>query len=586
MSFSARTWTAGIIATALCLPGAAQIESSGLGDVSAWGVSYLDRSEEDFGRGLWTGSDIGYLLDLMEGIDVTSLSLPEKQLLSRALRAPSSAPDTAGSEDKAFQAARVEALLALGERRAAASLADQANVSLDGVNPDIILSDERLVEGEREVVCAQMNTSGEGRFWSELRAICALEASRDGVAELAIEIAGQQEGASPWFGNVGFAVLGEQEEKPAARYGSGIELALSDLAELEPDEDSISEARPDIAARIARNDERPLNLRLAAAGIAARADMLSPDTHRELYRAQVSEAGFEPSNDIEAAFAVLAKEPEPEMLEYDLPSRANGPVDLRSSREDWIGPVRPGDLDENVSEAGRDDEISLAEEQSLAVSQALRTVESHDEFAARARLFEAALEEIPADDDTAGSAFIFAAAAMETGNISLTDKWLDVTDPEALEEADRFRFALLEGYASVFGGERRDVEPDEFAGTLIEMGVEPAQEAAALTLFSVWAGLDMPVPASARAALARSDRGARRIDAGMLAAIEAAERNGATGEALLGILSQTNGAPGELSGADLSTLLWSLQRMDALRDAKALALEAAGLWRLAAQPAG
>lgn len=586
MSFRVRAWAAGFLTIALCLPAGAQIESSGLGDVSAWGVSYLERNEEGFGQGLWTGSDMGYLLELMESIDVTSLSQPEEQLLSRALRASSATPDVAGRDGEAFQAARVEALLALGERRAAASLADQAGVALDGINPDVILSDQRLVEGDREVVCAQMNTSGEGRFWSELRAICALEAGRDGVAELAIEIAGQQDGASPWFGNVGFAVLGEQAEKPAARYGSGIELALSDLASLEPDEDSVSEARPDIAARIARSDERPLDLRLAAARIAARADMLSPDMQRELYSAKVGQEDFEPENEIEAAFAVLAKQPQQESLVQGLPSRASGPVDLRSSGEDWIEPVRPDDLDGDMPEAGPEDEISLAEEQSLAVSQALRKAGSHAEFVARARLFEPALEDIPADDDTATSAFIFAAAAMETGNITLTDKWLDAADPDTMEEADRFRLALLEGYASVFGGERRNVEPDEFVSSLIETGVEPSQRAAALRLFSVWTGLDMPVPARARAALARSAADERRIDAGMLAAIVAAERNGATGEALLAILSQTNGASAELSGAELSTVLWTLQSVDALRDAKALVLEAAGLWSLAAQPAG
>ena len=579
MSFRLRAMAAGLVVLGTGLPAGAQIESSGLRDVSAWGVSFLNRGEADFGQGLWTGSDLDYLLALMDGIDVSALSQAERQLLSRALRAPSAAPESDLTD--AFLEARAQLLLALGERRAAATLADQGGLELDNVNPDILLSDERLIRGEREVVCAQMNTSGEGRFWSELRALCALEEGRDADAELAIEIAGQQPDAEPWFTNVAFAVLADQDERPSARYGSGIQIALSDLAELDPDEDSLSETRPDIAAGIASDDSQPLGLRLDAAWIAARAGMISPELHRELYRVLISREDFAPQTPVEAAFIVLAKAPEPEDPFAGVMSRRNGPVDLRSRNEDWIEPVRPGELDDDALEADPVDEISLAEEQALAVHDALRAAESRADFVARARLFEMALEDIPARDDTAGAAMAFAVAAMETGNIALTDKWLDVVGDANLDDAGEFRFALLEGYATVFGGERRDIAPSEFVSALLEYGVEPGERAAALKLFSVWAGFDMPVPANARAALATSEFTAREIGSGMLTSIKTAERNGAVGEAVLGMISQTSGDSETLSGSELSTILWTLGEMGALADAKALTLEASGLWRLA-----
>ena len=122
--------------------------------------------------------------------------------------------------------------------------------------------------------------------------------------------AGQQEGAEPWFTNVALSVMADEEERPAARYGSGLEIAVSDYAGLEPDAESLSPDRPDLAALIAADETRPLALRIAAAGLAAEAGELPGETHRALYRQLVTGEDFEPSNAVEAAFVVLAKEAE------------------------------------------------------------------------------------------------------------------------------------------------------------------------------------------------------------------------------------------------------------------------------------
>jgi hypothetical protein len=577
MSSRFRKVAIGLTSLLMAAPAIAQIESSGLGDLDAWGASFLKRGESRFGSGLWSNSDPEYLLALFERIDVSALSTAEKELLSRALRSPASAPE--GDLADELQGVRLDLLHALGERRAAASLAGQMGDAPDDFNPDIILSDNRLARGEVDIVCAQMNTSGEGRFWSELRAICALKAGEPTSAELAIEIAGQQEGAEPWFTEVAFAMLAEAEDRPPARYGSGLQLTLSDMAGLEPDADSLSADRPDVAAIIAKDAERSLDLRLAAAAIAAEAGLLSASRHRGLYEELIAGDEFEPQSATEAAFVVLEKEVAVEKPMIDIsPETSDGPMDLRSMTGGFTEAIEPEDLDEAPLAEEDPDAISVAEEQALAVREALRDATSDPvRFAAAARLFGKALESIPANEDTSGVAPAFAAAALSNGSRELALKWLDNVDADEQDDEARFNAALLRGYALILAAERPAEEIEDIVSTLLETGYEAAQTQDILQLFSVWSAFDVTLPVIARATLAQSEIDARPISSGILLAIEDAQRTGATGEALLTILTQTDGQIETLSGAGLATVLRSLGRMGADADAQALAMDAAQL---------
>lgn len=577
----------GRLASALCalilaLPAAAQVQSSGLDDLNPWSASLLERSERGLDSSLWSNSDSEYLLALMERLDVSELSRAERDLLSLALRSPADPPG--GEMGAAVQAERLRLLAALNERRAAITLARQAEETPDGFDAEAMLADDRLARGEFEIVCQQRDGAADGRFWAELRAMCALAEDDLGSAELAIEIAAQQEGADPWVTETAIAVLGDLDERPAARYGSGLQLALSDYAGLDPDAGSLSPARPDLAARIAKDEERPLALRVAAANLAARAGELSSARHREIYEALISQEDFEPETALEAALVVLAKEPEPSEPEElpGLEDPADGPRDLRAMNEDWIEPVRPDDVDEDALEPSMVDEVSLVEEQALALGEALRqAAEDPADFAATSRLFYEALQALPANEDSAQGGLVFAAAALAAGNGELATHWLDAMDADTLSEAERVDAALLRGYALML----RSADPverlDAVARDLLELAIEPGQQRSTYRLFSVWAGMNMPVPVTARSALAQGDLEARRIPSGMLAAIETAEAAGASGEALLTLLTQTDGAIHQLSGTDLASVLATLREMGAGDEATALALEAGRIARFA-----
>jgi len=128
-----------------------------------------------------------------------------------------------------------------------------------------------------------------------------------------------------------------------------------------------------------------------------------------------------------------------------------------------------------------------------------------------------------------------------------------------------------------------DALMDEITDTLIDTAVETRQQADTMRLFSIWTGLDMPVPVMARAALAGSDIDAPRIRSGKLAAIDAAARAGAAGDAVFAGLTETNGQPQALSGADLASIVSAVNSFDRSNDAARLALEAGQIWTIAAR---
>ncbi|WP_300391821.1 hypothetical protein [Henriciella sp.] len=584
MSSRLRAAAAALLFCSASLPATAQIESGGLGDISPWTASFLERGEDGLGRDLWSNSDPEYLIALFEHIDVSRLSPAETSLLSLALRSPAQAPE--GDLANMLQAERIRLLLALGERRAAASLASQTGDEIEGINPDVILSDNRLARGEVDVVCAQANVTGDGRFWSELRALCTLKNGEEASAELAIEIAGQQEGAEPWFTEAAVSVLADldPEDRPAARYGSGLEMAMSEMAGLEPDGESLSLARPDLALLIAEDEGRPLALRLAAAGIAAEAGLISGEQHRALYEALIEEEDFEPETPVEAAFVLLAREPEPEPEPVsEIAAGPAGPVDLRAMTDDWSEPIEPEDLEETEGASEEEEGPSLIAQQALAVKYALaRSASDAVSFSVTARLFEEALDTLPAGEDTADSAIVFAAAALASGDLGLTMTWLDAI-PEDAEDATHFEAALLEGYALLFGDRREASDLEPLVSRLLETGYEENQRQAALRLFSVWSGFDVPMPVMARSALTQSQIEAPPVEPGILLGISSAERAGASGEALLTILTQTDGQIESLSGPSLAVLLDTLKQMGAGEAALALALDTGELWTLAAE---
>ncbi|MCH2456805.1 MAG: hypothetical protein MK186_02020 [Henriciella sp.] len=549
-----------LLAASISLGAEAQIRSSGLDDVNAWNTTLLARGERALPDRFWISSDPDFLLELMQSLDVETMSVPERNLLSRALRSPSVAPRGEGSGE--LQTMRLELLAALNERQAVSELGRQVDTLPDGVDPDAITSDNRLARGELGLVCDQMNPEAAEKFWLELRIICAIEGDNLAEAELALELAAIEEGADPWVTETAIAIIAESEERPDARLGSGLQVAFSELANLEVTPDALATARPDLAVAYANDRDNPLELRVLAARRAVTEGLLDAPQYRSLFVDYVSAPDFEPQTATEEAFFLLTQVDE-------------APVILRPGDLTALDPI----IIEQEPEAGEDETeavVSLERRQVEALAAALEEARASDEgIATTAGLFEDDLKRFPADAVEQEEALSFARAAMAVGNMSLASFWLDAADVgvgDASYEVD-----LMRGYGLIMSRERNRATIERVAGNLVGEDASTAVRAQALSLFAVWASFDVSLPVEARQALAaQGDDEETQPSSGQIVAIEAAARNGAHGEALLLALNAVGGNPAELSPAGLQSVLSTLRRLGAEDEARELALATGG----------
>ena len=118
---------------------------------------------------------------------------------------------------------------------------------------------------------------------------------------------------------------------------------------------------------------------------------------------------------------------------------------------------------------------------------------------------------------------------------------------------------------------------EDITSALLDPEAGGSTKAAALRLFAVWAGFDVSLPVEAREALVRSSSAGQSGAGSALVGLDAASRSGAHGEAILVLLGLTSGEPDALPPAALQTVIAVLRRLGADEDARALALETAGV---------
>jgi hypothetical protein len=555
-----RTVPALLLSASISFGADAQIRTSGLDDVNAWNTNLLARGERALSDRIWTSSDADFLLDLMNSLEVETMTEAERDLLSRALRSPSAAPRGEGAAE--LQTKRLELLASLGERQAVSELGRQVDMLPEGVDPDAITSDNRLARGELGLVCDQMNPEAADKFWLELRIICAIEGDNLGDAELALELAAIEEGADPWVTETAIAIIAEAEERPNARLGSGLQVAFSELADLEVTPDALETARPDLALAYANDRGNPIELRVVAARTAVAAGLMDAPQLRSLYVDYVSAPDFEPETASEEALYLLTQvEEQPVVLR---------PGDLTALQP--LGVEDEIDADEDDAE----EIVPLERRRIEALAAALEEARASEEgLATTAALFEDDLKRFPADAVEQDEALSFARAAMSVGNMSLATFWLDAAGVESGDAS--YEVDLMRGYGLIMSRERNRATIERVAENLIDEDASDEVRAKALALFAVWTAFDVTLPVEARQALATQvDEAASRPSPGQLVAIDAAARNGAHGEALFLILNAVGGNPAELSPAGLQNALSTLRRLGAEDEARDLALAVGG----------
>ena len=85
-----------------------------------------------------------------------------------------------------------------------------------------------LALGNEATACAMLNDPDRlSGYWAKLRAVCAALEGNSAGAELAIEMALQQDAVDSWLLAAVFATSGELPEPPEADYSSGLNLAAN-----------------------------------------------------------------------------------------------------------------------------------------------------------------------------------------------------------------------------------------------------------------------------------------------------------------------------------------------------------------------
>lgn len=517
---------------------AAQVSSSGLGELDLWGAGFLSPAQTPLPEQAWVASDGADLLALTKSARVRALS-PAEQVLMRALvLSPVAGPK--GKKGDALLAERARLMFEIGEAAAAAQLLPSLDVAPAGMQPEELAIDLQLATGRADAACLNDGvgsaTGEQSVFYAKLRAVCFVLFDRVEDAELALELAqglAQERGTiDPWFAKAVYAATGGLKEKPEARFDSGLSLALSAKAGLEPSISTMANSRKDLAAAIARQDSFAPAMRVQAAGVAAEAGLLDGATHREIYKGLVS----------------------------DLEFRARTPLEVALK---------------TTMTAGNDDGAKAR-----ALRAALRTSRGNaGRFSAVSRLLIADIKALSPSTETERMALDFVYASLGAGAPDEAARWISAL-PDA--EGDPFERIWIAGVAALAGAETVDMSEDTIAKAMIEAAKTTKQKEAAARLFTLWDAMDIALPAQARAMLASA--AGQRASGGavpplVLVSIGAAAKAGAGAEVILQLIKLTKGDAYGLDPVDARALVGALGLLGQKEAARMLALEATGYWR-------
>ena len=530
MSF--RGLAAAALIGSVALTAEAQIEDSGLDLVNPWGMSFLEAGEPSLSTDMWSASDADDLLPLMRDVRTHGLTPAERTLMRRMALSPAAPPP--GAQEPALRAERARIMYDLGEAEAAASLMARLETPPPGLDADEIVADLNLALGNEATACNMLDDPDRMTgYWAKLRAVCAALRGNTAGAELAIEMALQQDAVDSWLLSAVFAASGELPEPPEADFSSGLNLAISAEAGLVPLESPIPDSRPDLAAAMAAHPNLPDRLRVEAAAQAAAAGLLPDRTYRSLFLTLVNSPDFVPETALESA-VYAARDP-------------------------------------LVSDEDRAFALASALEESMRTPAEFRVVS--------ALLWEE-IARLPVTAATAPGAPVFARAALATGHFRAAKDWSSANTMEgALADGgfDAARMAAL----VVLAGQETSASAVSYIGTrLAEQAESETQLAEAKRLFSLWTALGIAAPAEARRLMSEGDAeaGGQAFQPALLAILAAAEAN-AAGEVILSTVGLTHGDPSELDDGSLLILLKALQRIGAEDGARQLALEASGYWK-------
>ena len=206
---------------------------------------------------LWNGSSADVARDILPTLGTRPLTPAAKALARRLLATAASAPDGAGN-DQALAAARAQALLALGDARAARLALERLSAIPSNAALSQAAAESALVLGEDDQACAiaqALTVDRGGPYWLKLRGYCQALAGQADAAALTVSLA-TAGGKEPAYGRMMAVMLAGSGDPGAASLRSGVDYALSRKMglNLAP---AIANATPAIAAELSAPPMEP-----------------------------------------------------------------------------------------------------------------------------------------------------------------------------------------------------------------------------------------------------------------------------------------------------------------------------------------
>lgn len=216
----------------LAAPAGAQVEVTTLA-----APDYFSLGDRDSGMptDLWRGTSPALAREIIPRIGREPLSPAAASVARRVLGAGVAGPEGAG-RDPEVAAARVQALLALGDPATAWAAVERAADAPTNASLAEAVAEAALIAGQDDFACrvSDQLTVGRGElYWLRLRAFCQARAGQMAAAQLTLTLANEKS-RDPVYSRLMNALLAGAGDPGAASLRNGLDLALSRRLALDP----------------------------------------------------------------------------------------------------------------------------------------------------------------------------------------------------------------------------------------------------------------------------------------------------------------------------------------------------------------
>lgn len=512
----------------LALAGAAraqvQVQTLAPPDLFSVGVGKSDLSPD-----LWRGSSGALARAAIPTLATRPMTPAATALARKLLSAGASGPDGAG-DDLDLAAARLSALLALGNAGSVESIADRTPNLAQKPALAQVAAEAALVRGEDDKACGietSLTDGRDGAYWLRLRAYCQAKAGQAPSAQLTLSLAEQQGRHADYERLMNAMLAGGDPGVPVL--DDGLDYALSRRLSPNGWVQAMPTASAAVAVAVARDATAPATARVEAAARAVRLGLPVPEAY----------VGLTPPADIAAA--------------------------------NQLGPTGEAML---MALAGATTDLTLKQ---AALAALLKRAQSQDEFQALSRLAAPGIASLVQANAVFGEPPVFAAACAVAGDGACAK----AVRAQVGADAPPLGLALLDALIAASAG-----SPDSAVVQAVDAagrGSDSAGAQRAAGALALLGALGAPVDAQGRFDLDLADLGPGRIPTGRQRALELSAAGGHAGDvALYVLITAAEAGPAGPSVGDRAALVRALDQAGLKTEARAYAVE--GLLAIQARP--